>query len=293
MKSKSIQRLLVLVLGIVLFFLYPFLSRTVFPFLMKVLWAINNLAEKNPFLQAFLYGSIGGYTLFVLRSIFHQIYSTLLDSVATVVTVHSSDPNYNAIIDFVTMHYLQSTNTFLSTMQVQTKKKTQIWKDWYKEYLGTAKRDPPELELRPNDDGVVHTLKYKGQTIIFSRVKGETYCVGYEKTPTTLDSLSLTMWGTDKSVLLELIQEAVQQSVQKEDDGITIYVLSQYLWWEKALTKKPRSLASVIFDVDDAENVISDARNFLRSSAWYDKMGIPYRRGYLLYGPPGEECTLT
>lgn len=36
-----------------------------------------------------------------------------------------------------------------------------------------------------------------------------------------------------------------------------------------------------------ATDLINDARTFLTSAEWYTARGIPYRRGYLLYGPPG------
>ena len=32
---------------------------------------------------------------------------------------------------------------------------------------------------------------------------------------------------------------------------------------------------------------MADARAFLGEGAWYTERGIPHRRGYLLYGPPG------
>ena len=35
------------------------------------------------------------------------------------------------------------------------------------------------------------------------------------------------------------------------------------------------------------EMLIGDAREFLRSEAWYAEAGIQHKRGYLLYGPPG------
>jgi chaperone BCS1 len=57
--------------------------------------------------------------------------------------------------------------------------------------------------------------------------------------------------------------------------------------WEKALSKKPRALNSVILDEDLATDLLADARDFLKSADWYQSVGIPYRRGYLLYGPPG------
>ncbi|CDJ44657.1 Bcs1 protein, putative [Eimeria tenella] len=36
-----------------------------------------------------------------------------------------------------------------------------------------------------------------------------------------------------------------------------------------------------------AESILADVRRFLASSQWYLQRGIPYRRGYLLHGPPG------
>jgi chaperone BCS1 len=57
--------------------------------------------------------------------------------------------------------------------------------------------------------------------------------------------------------------------------------------WEKAMTKRPRTLDSVVLDDQQGEGIIEDARQFLGAAEWYEKTGIPYRRGYLLYGPPG------
>ena len=54
------------------------------------------------------------------------------------------------------------------------------------------------------------------------------------------------------------------------------------------MTKKARSKESVILDMDDMEVLLDDARNFLNNGKWYSDMGIPYRRGYMLYCPPGN-----
>ncbi|KAJ6605004.1 P-loop containing nucleoside triphosphate hydrolase protein, partial [Mycena sp. CBHHK59/15] len=35
------------------------------------------------------------------------------------------------------------------------------------------------------------------------------------------------------------------------------------------------------------DDLINDAKLFLASEAWYNRAGIPHRRGYLLFGPPG------
>lgn len=35
------------------------------------------------------------------------------------------------------------------------------------------------------------------------------------------------------------------------------------------------------------EKILEDVREFINNPQWYFDRGIPYRRGYLLYGPPG------
>jgi hypothetical protein len=36
-----------------------------------------------------------------------------------------------------------------------------------------------------------------------------------------------------------------------------------------------------------ADGLLADCQEFLASEDWYAHHGIPFRRGYLLYGPPG------
>lgn len=47
-------------------------------------------------------------------------------------------------------------------------------------------------------------------------------------------------------------------------------------------------LAGVVWTCFQAEGLLSDCQEFLSSEEWYAHHGIPYRRGYLLYGPPGD-----
>jgi len=59
----------------------------------------------------------------------------------------------------------------------------------------------------------------------------------------------------------------------------------------RALGKKRRDRASVILSDDMAVSMLRDARRFLQEQEWYRDRGIPHRRGYLLYGPPGNGKT--
>ena len=58
-------------------------------------------------------------------------------------------------------------------------------------------------------------------------------------------------------------------------------------WKEFGQARRRRPISSVVLDVNKKEKILDDVKEFLKSSKWYEERGIPYRRGYLLYGPPG------
>lgn len=80
--------------------------------------------------------------------------------------------------------------------------------------------------------------------------------------------------------------------MQKETNNIGIYELHRWgIGFYKCASKRPRSLESVVLDGDNKDLIIDDIKDFKNSIQWYLEKGIPYRRGYLLYGPPGSGKT--
>lgn len=51
--------------------------------------------------------------------------------------------------------------------------------------------------------------------------------------------------------------------------------------------KQRRPVSSVVLDTGVSELILKDVKDFQASQNWYRERGIPYRRGYLLHGPPG------
>ncbi|KAG8742023.1 hypothetical protein FRC10_002099 [Ceratobasidium sp. 414] len=50
-------------------------------------------------------------------------------------------------------------------------------------------------------------------------------------------------------------------------------------------------MSSIVLDPEIKDMVMEDAKDFMSSESWYADRGIPFRRGYLLYGAPGSGKT--
>ena len=57
--------------------------------------------------------------------------------------------------------------------------------------------------------------------------------------------------------------------------------------WNNVKHKVRRPVSSVVLREGTIESLLGDLREFLEAEEWYVNAGIPYRRGYLLHGPPG------
>jgi mitochondrial chaperone BCS1 len=53
----------------------------------------------------------------------------------------------------------------------------------------------------------------------------------------------------------------------------------------------PRRLDSVVLEPGEKEYLVEDIGKFRKSKQRYERLGIPYHRGYLFYGPPGTGKT--
>jgi len=75
--------------------------------------------------------------------------------------------------------------------------------------------------------------------------------------------------------------------MQQEKNELLCYIFSSH--WNKLKSKFGRPMSSVFIPHDKKQSLINDIALFLHPNAkkYYIEHGIPYKRCYLLYGPPG------
>ncbi|CAG8461373.1 9005_t:CDS:2, partial [Diversispora eburnea] len=102
------------------------------------------------------------------------------------------------------------------------------------------------------------------------------------------ETVILTTLNRDRQILSELLNEAHKFALDSQEGKTVIFTSWGTEWKPFGLPRKRRMLNSVILDQGVKERVVNDVREFISKGQWYSERGIPYRRGYLLYGPPGS-----
>jgi len=104
------------------------------------------------------------------------------------------------------------------------------------------------------------------------------------------ESLNLTIFSRNTKLVKELLLEAQEVANPTEAHLIKIYRMN-YDSWLLVRKQDARPLESVILKDEYEKKLVDDITNFLASKKWYQEHGIPYRRGYLLFGKPGNGKT--
>jgi chaperone BCS1 len=159
--------------------------------------------------------------------------------------------------------------------------------------IATEKRDLPNgsvqttFALLPGPGK--HVLRYKNAFLLVNRMR-ETKSMDFQKGK-PWETVTLTTLYSQRHIFDDLFREA-HQLAQKAIEGKTIVYHPESVSWTKfGEPRRKRGLDSVILDQGIKESITEDVKDFLGSSKWYYDRGIPYRRGYLLHGPPGSGKT--
>lgn len=140
-----------------------------------------------------------------------------------------------------------------------------------------------------------HYFWYKGRPLAFIREREEnTNSINLRFVP---ERLYLSCLGRDPSILKELLADAQRAYVARDGHRTIIYRGQKSgvddFDWVRCMARPPRPLSTVVLDEAQKQAFIDDIKEYLhpRTRRWYSNRGIPYRRGYLLHGPPGTGKT--
>ncbi|KIJ69025.1 hypothetical protein HYDPIDRAFT_81042 [Hydnomerulius pinastri MD-312] len=134
-----------------------------------------------------------------------------------------------------------------------------------------------------------HWFKYRGAWMQMKRERETRSMQLMSGTP--WETVTLTTLSRDRSLFPQLLAEARDLAMKGQEGKLVIRTAWGIEWKPFGQPRRKRPLHSVVLDPGVSEKVEQDVRAFLERRQWYADRGIPYRRGYLLHGPPGSGKT--
>eukprot|EP00286_Rhodomonas_abbreviata_P028753 CAMPEP_0181307498 /NCGR_PEP_ID=MMETSP1101-20121128/10916_1 /TAXON_ID=46948 /ORGANISM="Rhodomonas abbreviata, Strain Caron Lab Isolate" /LENGTH=502 /DNA_ID=CAMNT_0023413727 /DNA_START=178 /DNA_END=1683 /DNA_ORIENTATION=- len=122
--------------------------------------------------------------------------------------------------------------------------------------------------------------------------------VGTECEPDIWQSLVVLCKGKgNRNVLVSFTDKILHEEILIKDNNVGEFFIFRWdvqcSYWSDICSKTARSLDSVVLPEETKTKIINDMSEFLTRDtyAWYTEHGIPYKRSYLFYGPPGAGKT--
>lgn len=221
-----------------------------------------------------------------------QFWSRFSQLIVSTITVSSEEDLFQYLITWVaeknTLREDQTLNAITNTPVEDRRRR---------------RHDPDfeEIARKPVDDPKIKYEQCQGTQIfihqrrlyILRRTSGEGHTY-YGNRYKRMEILSISCLGRSTQPIKDLIEEVYQLHKDKERTMTIIRRpftggYSSRLSWSRLTAKPRRALDTVILDPDQKQAVLKDVEEYMDESTqnFYGDHGIPYRRGYLFYGPPG------
>jgi chaperone BCS1 len=102
------------------------------------------------------------------------------------------------------------------------------------------------------------------------------------------EEVSISCFSRSPRILRELLTECCTEYSKLVQNKTSLYEHQDGVW-VRSVVSDIRPISTVILNESKKSELLKDIENYLdpASRQWYSSRGIPYRKGYLLHGPPG------
>ncbi|XP_059503570.1 mitochondrial chaperone BCS1 isoform X1 [Stegostoma tigrinum] len=181
--------------------------------------------------------------------------------------VTSRDKSYHWLLNWITHHAKRTQHLSVETSYLQHE----------------SGRISTTFDFVPSPGN--HFIWYKSKWLRVERNREKQMIDLHTGTP--WETVTLTSLGSNRQVFFDILREAKDLALKQQEGKTVMYTAMGAEWRPFGFPRRRRPLNSVVLERGISEKIVHDVKDFIGNPKWYTDRGIPYRRGYLLYGPPG------
>lgn len=202
------------------------------------------------------------------------------------------DKSYPWILKWMTRQYQSQLNTPTSSLPLTERALRRLTPGLHHLQMETGATRLPSGQSQTSFHLVPghgrHVLRFRRA---FLAVHRERVGKSFDSAGQPFETIKFTTLYAHRHVFEDIFAEAHALSVENVEGKTVIYTLSNMQWLPLGEPRRKRPFESVVLAEGVKEGILGDVREFLDARTWYLDRGIPYRRGYLLHGPPGTGKT--
>jgi chaperone BCS1 len=215
------------------------------------------------FSGGFALGVVGAIGMWV-KSSWGTLRSFVMRKVLTSLEVREDDEAFQYVENWLNEHPYSNKNTQLS---VKT--------EWFNRV--------PRFMLIPSPG--LHIFRDGARWLWVTKSREKLENSNYSGKAYT-DTLYINTFFGGKHIIEKLLNDAWELERNKIKPSISIKYYNKDYW--VSCNTKDITAPNMLSLTPEQQELMDDAENFVNSKEWYGEQGIPWRRGYLFFGKPGN-----
>ncbi|KEY70777.1 hypothetical protein S7711_03272 [Stachybotrys chartarum IBT 7711] len=230
-------------------------------------------------------------TIFCWAYLSEYIWGTVEKYLMSSVRIRTDDEIYNMMMMWIAdQKFSQRSRRFIVNTNLNSRSWL-LW-SWRDRDDEDGDGDGRKKALRYTPSFGTHYFWYKGRLLLFERHENReqsAYLSVSER-----EELTISCFGRNPKIIKELLVDTRENFMKKDQNKTLIYrgasgTMDSAPTWQRCMSRETRPFSTVILNEEVKQELIDDVEDYLDPATrrWYANRGIPYRRGYLLHGPPG------